>query len=684
MPQQLIYTSAPRGLVAGRSGHCTVARSAAMREALVLLLEKLSYYQHLSLSGGRERPIHCCRTVDLRGSRYHVLTRIQDAGLDFTGRTNFLAHHLVFAPEEIRAYPSPPVILQHWPGWVRTWPGEPQLLESEEWSSLTALAAIPNLPAQTWQQVTGDAVNGYGLLEARTGASFRVDDQPAETVLKLFAESLELLEVRDARKDFRASAWQYTFTTSIQEQDNPADFRWRCLHDDNPAAGRFAAPDCRPLSAVRAIKWTREEIALASTGRQAPRFVVQPKDFKCKEGDPVRLNARAEGIPAPNYQWFSVDRANHAEAMTNGNESDLLLTAPPPGVSRYLVRVSNSQGETTSGVATISVEPVLKVNKARPAEELPDAIKTVRPAYVKSGEEIDLQRRKLEAERAQAQFRRQLRLKKIAALIGSLIFGLVILAAALRLLRGDHKQENSPGQSTSTNVAAQEVKVAETNAINPANAPAIVVSVSSSKDAETPSTTSISVVFRQPPANKLPEGWSEMTIGKVSYDTAEYISDPRPAKFVLTASGAGFSQTGDHFLFVCPKNSPKEFQANVSKITPAATLSRCGIMVRESASISSAFLFIGSSGKDMIACRRDSGQRLFTQLLKAPTNIKEQVMMKVEEKNGQYAASYWDGGTWQTVRDYTIAKNGHMLIGMALCSGSPSSNVTAHFVTGLK
>src|SRR5262249_50614308 len=156
MPQQLIYTSAPRGVIAGRSGHCTVARSAAMRDALMLQLEKLSYYQHLSLTGGRERPIYCCRILDLRGSRYHVLTRIQDAGLDFTGRTNFLAHHLVFAPEEIREYASPPIILQTWPGWVNAWNKDPELLENEEWSSLTTLP-YASMPAANWQQLTGDA-----------------------------------------------------------------------------------------------------------------------------------------------------------------------------------------------------------------------------------------------------------------------------------------------------------------------------------------------------------------------------------------------------------------------------------------------------------------------------------------------------------------------------------------------
>ncbi len=40
-----------------------------MREALMLQLEKLSYYQHLSLSGGQERPIYSCRVIDIRGSR---------------------------------------------------------------------------------------------------------------------------------------------------------------------------------------------------------------------------------------------------------------------------------------------------------------------------------------------------------------------------------------------------------------------------------------------------------------------------------------------------------------------------------------------------------------------------------------------------------------------------------------
>jgi hypothetical protein len=332
-----------------------------MREALMLQLEKLSYYQHLSLSGGQERPIYSCRVVDIRGSRYHVLTRIQDAGLDFTGRTNFLAHHLVFMPEEVRKLPSPPVILRGWSGWMKSWSKEPLLLENEDWSELAGLSGSVSVPATHWQQVTGDAVNGYGLLESRAGIAFRVDNLTEEQILTLFAESLELLELRDPRRDFRATAWQYTFTTSMQEQDNPADFRWRCLHSDNPASNRFAGPDCRPLSEVRAIKWTGEETIFAQSGRQPPRFVIQPQNVRATEGETARLHAKVEGVPSPGYQWFSVDRAGNGQTIPNATDAELVIQNPPLGVSRYVVRASNSRGDVTSEVASVSVERKLRL-----------------------------------------------------------------------------------------------------------------------------------------------------------------------------------------------------------------------------------------------------------------------------------------------------------------------------------
>lgn len=450
MPQQLIYTSAPRGVVAGRSGYCTVARSAALREALALQLEKYSYYQHLSLSGGTEHPIFACRITDIRGTRYHVLSRIQDCGLDFTGRTNFVAHHLVFTPDELRSLPAAPVILRDWPGWVKSWPGEPQLLENEDWGGLAALAGRSMIPAENWRLATGDAVNGYGLLEARAGASFRVDDVADETVLGLLAESLALLEIRDSRRDSRTAAWNHTFTTSLQEQDNPADFRWRCFHSDNPAAARFATPDCRALTAVLPTRLTPEEAAFARTGRQPPRFAAEPQDLQVSEGEPVKLVVKAEGVPAPAYQWYLIDREGCAKVLAGETKPELTPAAAGPGVSRYQVSASNTAGTVQSRVATVSVEPRLRLARSAWESSAPRA-----EFHQKSEEEIDRQRQRL-AEQNESESQRRRTSWRIFFIMGGLL--IAACAGGTVFLLKHHpepvKAVNGGASNTVVNVAA--------------------------------------------------------------------------------------------------------------------------------------------------------------------------------------------------------------------------------------
>jgi hypothetical protein len=133
MPRQLIYTSAPRGLVPGQSGYCTVARSRDLREALIPRLEKLSYY---TAEPGDNPIIRAYRILEVRGDRYHVLTRIVAAGLDFTRRSRFLAHHLIFdAADNI----SPAQIFLEWQGWRDSWNSEPQ------WTDDNSLPPMPDV-----------------------------------------------------------------------------------------------------------------------------------------------------------------------------------------------------------------------------------------------------------------------------------------------------------------------------------------------------------------------------------------------------------------------------------------------------------------------------------------------------------------------------------------------------------
>ena len=673
MPQQLIYTSAPRGVVAGRSGHCTVARSATLREALMLQLEKISYYQHLSLSGGQERPIYSCRIVDIRGTRYHVLSRIQDAGLDFTGRTNFLAHHLVFTPEEVRQFPSPPVILRGWAGWVKSWFKEPQLLENEDWSGLAGLSGSVSVPATNWQQVTGAAVNGYGLLEARAGTAFRVDNLTAEQILALFAESLELLELRDPRRDFRATAWQYTFTTSMQEQDNPADFRWRCLHSDNPASNRFAGPDCRPLSEVRALRVTNEETMFAESGRQPPRFVIQPQDVRSTEGETARLHAKAEGVPSPSYQWYALDRAGNGQIIANGTDAELVVKDPPLGLSRYVVRANNSQGEVTSEVATLSVDQKLRISQPRPVSEVHSPTKPASLSYVKSADDIERQRNQIKAKQAEVQFQNKLRRKKVLA-ICAVILGLVALGAVIWMKRPQQRLNvNSNGINSSNTVASPEISavIPTTDGTGSINTAPPGQDTKSGREFTTPAPTEF----------KLPDGWVPMPIGNVYYSHAEYITNA-PAKFVLTATAEGFRMNGDSLFFVCKTNAGVGFQTSLFAIPndpPLPPGSIRGIMIRDSKEPTSSFLFIGASSQKIFAYRRDAtGGLFFTNAIieRVPIALKFE-----QQKDNQFVAAYsFDHQAWPSFQGYVFPAHTQSLMGFATWSGDSSNRVTGRFV----
>jgi hypothetical protein len=682
MPQQLIYTSAPRGLVAGRSGHCTVARSATMREALMLQLEKLSYYQHLSLSGGQERRIYSSRVVDIRGARYHVLSRIQDAGLDFTGRTNFLAHHLVFTPEEVRQFCSPPIILRGWTGWETSWQKEPKLLENEDWSGLACLSAKASIPAISWQQLTGDAVNGYGLLESRPGISFRVDNVAEEQILALFAESLELFELRDPRRDFRASAWQYTFTTSMQEQDNPADFRWRCLHSDNPASNRFVGPDYRPLSELRAARVTGEEEILARSGRQPPRFVVQPQNVRGTEGETARLRGKAEGVPAPKYQWFAVDRAGNGQIIAKGTDAELVLQNPPVGQSRYVVRASNSMGDVTSDVAILSVEQKLRLSQPHPVSEPRELAKPTLPAYAKSAEDIAHQRRRIEAEKAQIQFQKGFRRKKVLAVSG-VIVGLAVLGG---LFLWKYRRPNiySNGTKPTNSVPSADILVSNP----PQQEISTIQATKSLPDATAtnngPQENQQIRPIESRPSDKfpLPTGWAESHVGSVLDSRAEPLNEKSPLHFELTAAASGFRTNGDNLLFVCKTNPGKEFKATLFRVSRDSPQRLAGIMLRESQKSDSGFLFVGASPQKVLAYRRDSKGVFLSREAEIPKGLESKpLILKFDQVKGESTATYsFDSTHWFPFTNFLISAKAQTLVGFALSSGNSAERVTAHFI----
>ena len=316
MAWQLIFTSAPRTLSAGQSGYGTVARSGDLREGLAQRLEQLSYYAHATVGASRQ-PIVCAyRILDLRGSKYHALTRIQDAGLDFTHRTNHLAHHLVFAPAELPTLPPPAVIFQQWDGWRADWRGEPRLLEAGDWGNFSQLPRKIALPARTWQQVAGDAGCAAALLERHclNGCYLLTDGADETPLMALFGETLQLL---DPAGQSPAKLWQYPFTTLLQAEDQPADFCWRgCAADLAAQRGNDA-----PIIVVGTLR--PPPGSLAQVARQGLAPIPKPVVPTV-----VPVAPTSADTPAPTSRRLNLQGTSRLVPIHGWDEAGLAPTAP--------------------------------------------------------------------------------------------------------------------------------------------------------------------------------------------------------------------------------------------------------------------------------------------------------------------------------------------------------------------
>lgn len=295
MSLQLIFTSAPRGLTLGRSGFCTVARHREISDSLASALERCSAYERPGESNTGLPVIHAYRIIRIGSSTFHVLTRIQDAGLDYTQRGNHLARHLIFLPGELLDSPTPADVFLNWKGWLENWTGAPRHLGPSEQPSLDSIPASVALPARTWRERSGDAGHAALLVQPRfrRGAILTSSVLPPAQALRLLGESLLLVEPDDSGLP---GPWSVPFTTRLQAHEQEDDFSWRCEEAATPdllSSRRglpvlsFDSPSWPPLAHPALAKRAREGDAplrpLKDTAR-LPDFSSQPEDPETAPG----------------------------------------------------------------------------------------------------------------------------------------------------------------------------------------------------------------------------------------------------------------------------------------------------------------------------------------------------------------------------------------------------------------
>jgi hypothetical protein len=168
--------------------------------------------------------------LNIGGTEWHILSRIADAGLDYTQRANKLAHHIALESHELptagpaAVFSQTHLFLQHWNRTPMT---------------ITTSRTLPNLESSPcvctyWKEITNDAGWGGILAEtAKDGRSATLLVSPTMNPLTLLGESLSLLppELR----------WQVTWTTYYTRFPSGISCQWKCLIADSSAPPPLSA-----------------------------------------------------------------------------------------------------------------------------------------------------------------------------------------------------------------------------------------------------------------------------------------------------------------------------------------------------------------------------------------------------------------------------------------------------------
>lgn len=223
MSFEIVYTSSQRGLNPSARGFCTVAATTGIPRLLQEKLESLSGYQHLHTPGSKRNAVnYSCQAVRIQQDTYIVLSRIADAGADFSGRSNKIAHHLALTLNDVRAMNSlPTALLADQSFWYTKWSREPEWLPiNRKPKSVDFEGSACN----TWKKTFGDA--GWAGVVARSVAN---DFEPVFAIVPEGCNALGLVHEALQQLPSRMQ-WKVSFSTYFTRSSG-ADCHWRFLRD---------------------------------------------------------------------------------------------------------------------------------------------------------------------------------------------------------------------------------------------------------------------------------------------------------------------------------------------------------------------------------------------------------------------------------------------------------------------
>lgn len=383
---ELIYTSAPRGIKPGSSGFCTVAATATLGPAWIERLELLSGYEPMyPLGDPREHqnpPIFRHLRLTIAGRTRSVVSRIGYVPADHTGRSNKIAHHVVLDDSELG--PAGPAWLMRQGIFQTRWSGgDPRI--STTGPTIPKLV-VPALPALTWQSVTGDG--GWAAELANPVVQGQADSitivYPGNSeILALVDEAINLLPV--------AQRWNVTFDTLATQSSSPPCM-WKCVLADAVVAAKIRGPvldltdDLGP--APQRELWAERQSAGTSistdfTSQPAAEISAfhaqdRPRVLTSSAGQPPLLYlGSADAPPKRKAGWLVTAIALPAILLALVSAMIVVLTGGRPPQSSDVVPGSNSSnGELPSGAVHPASQPANE-NPVGPSPTTPEAFPRV-------------------------------------------------------------------------------------------------------------------------------------------------------------------------------------------------------------------------------------------------------------------------------------------------------------------
>lgn len=297
MSQELLYTSSQKGLDPTKRGFCTVLATAGMPSNLSGQLERLSGYKHHFPAGSDEahqNPVAFSHvTLRINGRETSVLSRVSDYKLDYSGRSNKLAHHVVLDHSE-RCDAGPAWLLQQHDLMRTEWDGECK--------NVTHGPIIPmgdQRPAlcRTWENVTGDAGHAGQIADAVQQSHKPIwivySLSQAKQLLDLLNEVIALVPY-DER-------WNTTFSTFFGQDSPDVNCKIRCVVENSDLA-RMAPSKGIVFSLTHPKSITNPTLAiLAARGVASPAESFEPNILpsSTESIDQIDSSPQVDSSPAP-------------------------------------------------------------------------------------------------------------------------------------------------------------------------------------------------------------------------------------------------------------------------------------------------------------------------------------------------------------------------------------------------